>query len=310
MEIGIVIPCYNEEDVLRHSISCLSELIDDLVMNGAIDQTSTIWIVDDGSTDSTWKIAEELATVNSRLHGIKLSINRGHQNALLAGLLTAKGDALISIDSDLQDDISVIRQMIDDHRQGADIVYGVRKTRDRDTFFKRKSAALFYKFIEILGARTINNHADYRLMSRRAVEALREFREVNLFLRGLVPLLGFKSTLVYYDRTERYAGVSKYPLGKMIALAIDAITSFSVTPLRIITFVGFTIFFASMTITAWILWLRVFTDRAVPGWASTVLPMYFLGGIQLLCLGVIGEYLGKIYSEVKARPRFLVEKII
>jgi polyisoprenyl-phosphate glycosyltransferase len=310
MKLGVVIPCYNEQEVLELTITQITQLLDHLVRNGAIDDTSKVWAVDDDSNDSTWKLIEGFAKNNNCVSGIKLSRNRGHQNALLAGLLTADDDVLISIDADLQDDIHIINNMLEDYQNGADIVYGVRKTRNSDSFFKRNTAELFYRLIENIGAKTIYNHSDYRLMSRRAIEALREFREVNLFLRGIVPLIGFKSSIVYFDRNERYAGTSKYPLGKMIALAIDAVTSFSIIPLRFITFAGFLIFILSMMVTLWILWVKIFTDNAVPGWASTVLPMYFLGGIQIFCIGVIGEYLGKTYAEVKSRPRFIIEKII
>lgn len=310
MRLGIVIPCYNEEEVLEHSITRLSTLLAGLIAKGRVDAASRIWIVDDGSSDATWTITEALARNNSQVAGIKLSCNRGQQNALLAGLLTAEGDALITMDSDMQDDMGVIENMIEEFRLGADVVYGVRKARASDTLFKRKTAEAFYRLMSLMGARTVYNHSEYRMLSRRAIESLREYKEVNLFLRGIVPLIGYKSSLVYYDRTERFAGESKYSLAKMVALAVDAITSFSVVPLRVITFTGFFIFLASMAITMWVLWVRIFTPNALPGWASTVLPMYFLGGIQILCIGVIGEYLGKIYAEVKARPRFTIEKII
>ena len=266
--------------------------------------------VDDGSKDRTWPLIEQLATVDPHITGIKLSRNRGHQNALTAGLFTADGDAIISIDADLQDDVNAIESMVDRFIAGADIVYGVRKRRESDTALKRLTAEWFYRMISALGAESIYNHADYRLMSRRVVECLKQYSEVNLYLRGIVPLIGFKSEIVYYDRTERFAGESKYPLRKMIALALDAVTSFSVVPLRIITYTGFLIFIASMMVTLWALWVRLFTEDAVPGWASTVLPMYFLGGIQIFCIGMLGEYLGKTYAEVKSRPRFFLEKTI
>jgi glycosyltransferase involved in cell wall biosynthesis len=241
--------------------------------------------------------------------GIKLSRNRGHQNALLAGMFSAEGDMIVSIDADLQDDIDAIRAMVEKYLEGCEVVYGVRKRRRTDSFFKRFTAETFYRLLAFLGAQTIYNHADYRLLSRRAIEALKEFREVNLFLRGIIPLIGFESAVVYYDRNARFAGESKYPLRKMIALALDAVTSFSVVPLRFITLIGFGVFFLTACMIVFILWVRFFTDLAIPGWASTLLPIYLLGGIQILCLGVIGEYLGKLYAESKARPRYLIEQI-
>ena len=310
MILGIVVPCYNEEEVLTETASRLSTFMAEVIAEGLVDAASKIWFVDDGSKDRTWSLIENLSASNPMLAGIKLSRNRGHQNALLAGLFTAEGDVLISIDADLQDDIQVMKSMLLDHQRGIDVVYGVRKKRDSDTWFKRVTAEGFYKFIGVMGVESVFNHADYRLMSRRALEALKEFREVNLFLRGIVPLIGFKSSIVYYDRVERFAGESKYPLSKMLALALDAITSFSSVPLRMITFIGFTVFAATLAITGWTLWIRFFSDTAVPGWASTVLPMYLLGGIQIFCIGVIGEYLGKIYREVKARPRYIIERIV
>ena len=308
MKLGIVVPCYNEEEVLHEAAKRLQVLVSRLIVSGKISADSKIFFVDDGSRDRTWSLIEELSRQSSAVAGIKLSRNRGHQNALIAGLFTADGDVLVSIDADLQDDIEVIEQMVDEHRRGMDIVYGVRKKRDSDTFFKRFTAETFYRLIRRLGAESIHNHADYRLMSRRAIEGLRCFDEVNLFLRGIVPLIGYPSSIVYYDRSERFAGESKYPLKRMIGLALDAVTSFSVVPLRIITLTGFIVFAGTMLMSAWILWIKIFTDQAVPGWASTVLPLYFIGGIQILCIGVLGEYLGKVYSEVKARPRYIVEK--
>jgi glycosyltransferase involved in cell wall biosynthesis len=237
----------------------------------------------------------------------QLSRNRGHQNALLAGLLDVKGDVVISLDADLQDELGAIEKMILAHRQGSDIVFGVRKSRDTDTFFKRFTAEGYYRLLEHFGVEVVFNHADYRLMSRRAIEALREFNEVNLFLRGIIPQLGFSSSIVYYGRVERFAGESKYPLSKMLALAWEGITSFSTVPLRIITALGFLISLASFGITLWALFIRLFSDQAVPGWTSTVVPIYLLGGIQLLCIGIIGEYLAKTYMETKQRPHFFIE---
>lgn len=309
MNLGIVVPCYNEQAVLPETCARLLSLLEMLRQKGKVSGESKLWFVDDGSQDETWRMLESMARRDGRVKAIKLSRNRGHQNALLAGLLTAEGDVLVSIDADLQDDIAVLEDMLDKFGGGSEIVYGVRKSRNTDSFAKRLTAVAFYRLMHLLGARSIFNHADYRLMSRRAIEALREFREVNLFLRGIVPLIGLNSAVVYYDRHERFAGETKYPLRKMVGLALNAITSFSVTPLRNITAIGFLIFAGSMVTSAWVLWVRIFSDTAVPGWASTVLPMYFLGGIQILCLGVIGEYLGKLYSETKARPRYIVERI-
>lgn len=281
----------------------------ELIRDGKIAAGSAIYLVDDGSRDRTWELIEQLARSDPHVIGVKLSRNRGHQNALLAGLFTAEGDAIVSIDADLQDDVGAIKEMVDRFRAGTEIVYAVRRQRDSDARFKRLTANLFYRLIRALGADSIHNHADYRLMSRRAIECLKQYREVNLYLRGIVPLLGFRSEIVYYNRAPRYAGVSKYPLRKMVALALEAVTSFSIVPLRFITFVGFAVFAGAMMVTFWAIWVRLFTDEAVPGWASVVLPMYFLGGIQIFCIGMLGEYLGKTYAEVKGRPRFLIEKI-
>jgi len=309
VRIAIVVPCFNEEEVLGETAGRLLSLIARLGVAGKISVDSNIWFVDDGSRDRTWQLIEELCLANVSVRGVKLSRNRGHQNALVAGLFSADGDAVVSIDADLQDDIEVIEQMVDLHREGVEIVYGVRRRRDSDTLLKRGTARLFYALMHMLGAESIYNHADFRLMGRRAIEALRHFQEVNLFLRSIVPLLGFRSDIVRYDRRERFAGESKYPLKRMIGFAWEGITSFSVVPLRVITCTGFAVFALTIALTAWVLWVRIFTDRAVPGWASTVLPLYFVGGIQLLCLGIMGEYLGKVYSEVKARPRYLIERL-
>ena len=309
-KLAIVIPCYNEEAVLPETRRRMLALIERLINSGKISASSAVHFVDDGSRDRTWEMIETFAAEGAHVGGIKLSRNRGHQNALLAGLFTVSGDAVISIDADLQDDINAIETMIDRFHEGTEIVYGVRKRRDMDSIFKRMTAEGFYKVLHVLGAESIYNHADYRLMSRRAVESLKQYREVNLYLRGIVPLLGFRSEIVYYDRATRFAGESKYPLRRMIGLALEAVTSFSVVPLRFITLLGFVVFAGAMAVSAWALWIRLFSEDAVPGWTSIVLPMYFLGGVQLLCLGVLGEYLGKTYSEIKARPRYLVEKVV
>jgi polyisoprenyl-phosphate glycosyltransferase len=308
--IAIVTPCYNEQEVLPETCRRLSAVINGLIAQGKASETSTIYFVDDGSHDRTWSLIEQFAAKDGHIAGIKLSRNRGHQNALLAGLFTAEGDAVISIDADLQDDVGAITEMVDRFLAGAEIVYGVRRSRDADTVFKRMSAKFFYRLMHALGAESITNHADYRLMSRRAIDSLMQYREVNLYLRGIVPLIGLRSEIVHYDRDKRLAGVSKYPLRKMIKLSLDAITSFSIVPLRLITLIGFAVFLGSIAVSLWALWVRFINNDAVPGWTSVVLPIYLLGGIQIFCLGMLGEYVGKLYSEVKSRPRYFIEKII
>jgi glycosyltransferase involved in cell wall biosynthesis len=307
--LAVVVPYYNEEDVLAETSRRLSLVLDALAAEGKLSNNGALYFVDDGSTDRTWELIERLSAENPNILGIKLSRNRGHQNALLAGLFTAEGDAVVSIDADLQDDVGAIPQMVDKFLGGTEIVYGVRKNRGTDSWFKRRTAALFYAIMRLLGAESISDHADFRLMSRRAIEALKTYREVNLYVRGIVPLLGLRSEIVYFDRAKRFAGTSKYPLWKMMGLALEAITSFSVVPLRLITLIGFLVFIVSLVVSAWVVWVRFASDLAVPGWASVVLPMYLLGGIQLFYIGILGEYLGKTYSEVKNRPRYLIEKI-
>ena len=309
-QLAIVVPCYNEQEVLPETCARMSELLARLQRAGKIAADSRVYFVDDGSRDKTWPLIADFVRQGLPVVGIRLSRNRGHQNALLAGLFLAKGDAVVSIDADLQDDLEAIEEMLDCFHRGCDIVYGVRRRRQADSLFKRLSAESFYRLLSAFGAQTIFNHADYRLMSRRVVDALRDFREVNLYLRGIVPLIGFESAIVEYERSARFAGESKYPLRKMVALALDAITSFSTVPLRLISLLGLAVFAGSMAVTGWALWVAVVSDKAVPGWASIVLPMYFLGGVQLLALGAIGEYLGKLYVETKSRPRFFVEQII
>ncbi len=308
--LTIVVPCYDEEEALPETALRLTDLLERLRKDGRIAVNSRIMFVDDGSRDRTWQLIEELSQQDGRIGGIKLSRNRGHQNALLAGLFTADGDALVSVDADLQDDIEIIEDMLQQHAQGAHIVYGVRDNRASDGIFKRVSAQGFYRMIRALGVESVYNHADFRLLSRRAVDALKDFGEVNLFLRGIVPLIGFRSSVVYYARTERVAGVSKYPLHKMLALALDAVTSFSVVPLRMISVLGVLVFLFSAGMGVWTLWVRLFTDRAVPGWTSTLLPIYALGGLQILCVGILGEYMGKVYQETKRRPRYIIEKVL
>lgn len=310
LALSIVVPCYNEEEVLPETVRRLLALLDDLTAKGKVAAASRVYFVDDGSKDRTWAMIEEHSATDRRIGGIKLSRNRGHQNALLAGLMTVRGDAVVSIDADLQDDITVIEDMVDRHLDGADVVYGVRKRRDTDTLFKRATAEGYYKLIKAMGVEVVFNHADYRLLSRRALDVLKGYDEVNLFLRGVIPTIGFPSAVVEYDRHERFAGESKYPLRKMLALAIDGVTSFSAMPLRLIAVLGMLIFIGTMMLSIWVLWTRLTSGNAVPGWASSVLPIYFLGGIQLLSIGVLGEYVAKVYLEVKRRPRYIVEKTI
>ena len=310
IQLGIVVPCYNEQEVLPETNRRLLNLLSQLRQADLVTADSAVYFVDDGSKDRTWEIIESLAAGNTRVHGIKLSRNRGHQNAMLAGLFGAAGDAVVTVDADLQDDITVIEEMVQRFSAGCEIVYGVRKSRSADTAFKRRSAGMYYKFLAWMGADVVYNHADFRLMSRRAVDSLRQYSEVNLFLRGIIPLLGFPTATVYYDRSERFAGVSKYPLRRMLALAIDGITSFSVMPLRFIATLGLLVCLLSIIMIGWVLYLRLFTNATIPGWTSSVLPIYFLGGIQLLSIGILGEYIAKIYLETKRRPRYFIEKVI
>lgn len=306
-KLSIVVPCYNEQEVLPETSHRLLAVMSDLINKGLASPRSEIVFVDDGSRDRTWPLIQELAERHGLVKGVKLSRNRGHQNALLAGLFHAQGDAVISVDADLQDDLAAIREMVVAHAGGADIVYGVRRSRVVDTGFKRMTAEGYYRVLALLKVQVVFNHADYRLLSRRSIEALRQFGETNLFLRGIVPQLGFPSALVYYDRAERFAGESKYPLHRMLAFAWEGVTSFSAAPLRFITGLGLIISMGSFLITLWAVWIRLFSDGAVPGWASTVVPIYLLGGVQLLCIGIIGEYIAKIYAETKRRPRFFIE---
>ena len=308
MQLSLILPCYNEEEVLKETSTKLLSLFNNLIESSKIDDNSTIYFIDDGSSDNTWGIIETLSEKHKHISGIKLSRNFGHQNALLSGLLTVQGDAVISIDADLQDDTSMIEKMVDFYHAGNDIVYGVKKKREADSIFKRTSAEGFYKIMHLMGVNIVYNHADFRLLSRKVIEHLKEYKEVNLFLRGLIPLVGFESATVTYDISERTAGESKYPLKKMLAFAWNGISSFSVTPLRFITAIGFFLFISTLILTIHSLWIAMFTNEAVPGWASTVLPIYFLGGVQMLSIGIIGEYIGKIYLEIKARPRYIIEK--
>ena len=310
LRLAIVVPCYNEEEVLPETNRRLLDLMSELKLSGSISEDSAVYYVDDGSADHTWEIIEAFASHDHRVRGIKLARNVGHQSALLAGMFSAEGDAIVTIDADLQDDVCVIKQMVQQFAAGREIVYGVRKSRSSDTGFKRGTAQFYYKMLHWMGVDVIYNHADYRLMGRRAIDALRQFREVNLFLRGIVPLLGFPTASVYYDRTERFAGVSKYPLRRMLGLAVDGITSFSVVPLRLIAMLGFLVCLLSILMIVWVAYGRLFMDATVPGWASSVIPIYFLGGIQLLSIGVLGEYVAKIYLETKRRPQYFIETIV
>ncbi|MDI3262614.1 MAG: glycosyltransferase family 2 protein [Fulvimonas sp.] len=305
--LTLVIPCYNEEQALPITMRRVDELLTGLIADGRIAPESRAVYVDDGSRDRTWTLIEQAA--GGRIGGIKLAGNRGHQHALLAGLLNVEGDVIVSMDADLQDDLGAVALMLEHYRQGAQIVYGVRSTRRADSAFKRITAEGYYRVLKWLGVDIVFNHADYRLMSRAAIEALRGYGEVNLFLRGIIPQLGFKTAQVEYERAERVAGESKYPLGKMLALAWQGLTSFSPMPLRWITIFGSIVSVLSFLIGLWALVVRLSGNgHAIPGWASTVIPMYFLGGIQLLSLGIIGEYIAKIYLETKRRPRFIIEK--
>lgn len=307
--IYFVIPCYNEQEVLNETAKRLLAKMEKLISECKIDEASRIVFVDDGSRDETYSIISRLHSENERFCAIKLSRNQGHQNALLAGLMTVKDkcDAAISLDADLQDDIDVIDEFIDKFNEGCDVVYGVRSSRKKDTAFKRTTAQFFYKLMLFLGVEMVYNHADYRLMSSRALNALSNFKEVNLFLRGIVPLVGFKSATVPYERHERFAGESKYPLKKMFAFAIDGITSFSIKPIRMVLCLGVIIFLCSIAVLIYSLF-RHFLGHTVTGWTTTVISIWALGGIQLLSLGVVGEYIGKIYKEVKARPKFIIEE--
>ena len=303
----IVIPCYNEEEVLPITAPMFLKKLLSLVHEGKIADASRIMFVNDGSRDRTWEIISELSRSDEHYIGISQSRNRGHQNAVLAGLMEARGkcDITISVDCDGQDDINAMDKMVDAYADGCDVVYGVRSSRETDTFFKRSTAQGFYKFLSLMGAEVVYNHADYRLISARALDALSEFHEVNLFLRGMVPLVGFKSTSVEYSRSERIAGESKYPLKKMIALAVDGITSLSVRPLRMIMSFGLTVALISFIGVIWAIVAAICGDT-VAGWASTTCIVCFVGGVQLICMGIIGEYVGKIYMETKARPRYII----
>lgn len=308
----IVVPCYKEEEVLPETSKRLRAKVESLQAQGKISDQSRIMFVNDGSSDRTWELIEQFHSEAPRVFsGVNLSRNRGHQNALLAGLMTAVNyaDMVISMDADLQDDVDAVDAMVDAYHKGFDVVYGVRSSRQTDTFFKRFTAESFYKLMKALGVDIVFNHADYRLMSKRAVEGLAQFEEVNLFLRGIVPQIGYPWTTVEYERHERFAGESKYPLKKMLAFAFDGITSFSVKPMRLILSLGVVVFSISILMLLWAL-ISKLTGCAEAGWTSMMGSIWLIGGIQLLSLGVIGEYIGKIYSESKHRPRFLIERVL
>ena len=307
----IVIPCYKEQEVLHETASRLQTKMERLISANKISPESRVMFVNDGSTDRTWPIICELHEKNPLFSGVNLSRNRGHQNALLAGLMTAKdrADMVISMDADLQDDINAVDEMVDKFYEGCDIVYGVRSSREKDTFFKKFTAEGFYRVMNFLGADTVFNHADYRLMSKRALEGLEQFKEVNLFLRGIVPMIGYKTGVVEYERGERFAGESKYPLKKMLAFAMEGITSLSTKPLQYITGLGFLIFAVSILMLIYFI-ARWAVGGTVAGWASVICSVWAIGGLILLAIGVIGEYIGKIYMETKARPRFIIQDIL
>ncbi|QBE63533.1 glycosyltransferase family 2 protein [Pseudoduganella lutea] len=307
--VSLVLPCFNEQEVLPETTRRLVALLARLEAEGKAAPGSAIYYVDDGSSDGTWRLVSEYAAAFPTVCGIKLSRNRGHQNALLCGLLTAPGEVLVSLDADLQDDLEAIPRMLDAHRAGSEIVYAVRHCRNADSVFKRTSAEGYYRLLSFLGVQVLFNHADFRLMSRRAIESLRGYEETHLFLRGLIPQLGYRTSVVEFERAPRFAGESKYPLRKMLSLAWQGVTSSTAYPLRLITGAGALVSLGSLLLSAWALGIRMFTDQAVPGWASVVIPMYLLGGVQLLSLGIIGEYLAKVYESTKKRPRFHVEAV-
>ena len=307
----IVVPCYNEEEVLPETSRRLKAKLEQLMAAGRISPKSRVLFVNDGSRDRTWALISQLHERDPIFRGVDLSRNRGHQNALLAGLMTAResADMVISMDADLQDDVEAVDQMVDKYLEGVDIVYGVRSSRRKDSFFKRVTAEGFYRLMNLLGAETVFNHADYRLMSRRALDGLAQFREVNLFLRGIVPMIGYRTDTVEYERGERFAGQSKYPLKRMLAFALEGITSLSVKPLRMITALGFLIFLVSLVMIAYNV-VRFLGGNTITGWASLACSIWLIGGLILLSLGVIGEYMGKLYLESKHRPRFLIRQVL
>lgn len=306
--LAIVVPCYNEEEMLPMTTNALSEVLDALIRKGKVSEDSFVLYVDDGSKDATWRIITEHFEKNPKIFGLKLAGNVGHQYALTAGMLEVmeRADIMISIDADLQDDIGVMEEMVDKYHEGCDIVYGVRNDRKKDSFFKRTTAQAFYKVMAMFGVKTIYNHADYRLMSRRALQHFSKYEEVNLYLRGVMPLIGYQTDCVYYERKERALGQSKYPLKKMLALAWNGITSFSVKPIDFITLLGGALVFLSV-VAAIYAFVSYLGGHVVAGWTSLILSIWFIGGVQLFAIGLIGQYIGKIYMEVKHRPRYNIE---
>ncbi|RYL92533.1 glycosyltransferase [Sporolactobacillus sp. THM7-4] len=307
--LTIVVPCFNEEEVLPETNRRLRKVLSDAAQEYLISDTSQILYVDDGSSDRTWDLISQFSEESRQVSGLKLSRNFGHQQALIAGMETArlKSDCVITIDADLQDDVRAIREFLIKYHEGCDVVYGVRRKRETDTFFKRNSALAFYKIMDKLGVRLIPNHADFRLLSRRALDEFVKYQEENVFIRGIIPELGFKSAKVYYDRLERYAGRSKYPLKKMIQFALDGLTSFTITPIRMVTYLGATFVVIAILMIGYTL-IQHFIGRAVTGWSSIILSIWLIGGIQLTAIGVIGEYIGKIFKETKHRPRYTIEE--
>ena len=308
-KLYLVIPCYNEEEVIEETTKRLEKKYEKLIKDGIISKESKIMYVNDGSKDKTWELIEKISKKHKYFTGICLSTNRGHQNALVAGLLTAKqyADVVISMDADLQDDINAIDEMLEKYYNGCDIVYGVRSNRKKDTWFKKTTAQGFYKFMKKMGADIVYNHADYRLTSKKILDNFEDFKEVNLFLRGIFPLIGYKTDIVYYERKERFAGVSKYPLKKMLNFAWDGITSFSVKPIRLLLNFGITLFIISILITIYCVISKII-GNTVPGWTFLACSIWIMGGIQMISLGIIGEYIGKIYSETKRRPRYIISR--
>lgn len=307
----LVVPCYNEEEVLDETAKQLSQKIEGLINSGKVSGKSRILFVNDGSKDQTWMIIARLHEEYKHISGLNLSRNRGHQNAVLAGLMYAKehADVAISLDADLQDDVNAIDEMVDKYYAGNDVVYGVRSSRKKDTFFKKTTAEGFYKIMKWMGVDIVFNHADYRLMSKRVLDQLEDYKEVHLFLRGMIPLIGYPSDTVYYERNERFAGESKYPLKKMLAFAFDGISSFSVKPIRFIVWLGFLVFFVSILMLIYSIVQHVI-GHTVLGWSSLIVSIWALGGLQLLSIGIIGEYIGKVYMEAKARPKFAIQDIL
>lgn len=307
----LVIPCFNEEGALPVTLRAVAALLDDLAASGQVDPASSVLYVDDGSRDATWSLIERAAQEDARVHGLKLSRNCGHQHALLAGLMASRGaDVVVSMDADLQDDPSAVLEMLQAYEAGSEIVYGVRRSREVDTLFKRNSARWYYRLLHWAGVEVVPDHADFRLMSRRALDALADFPESGLYLRGVIPLLGFRSSRVLYDRGARIAGETHYPLPKMLKLAANGLLSFSTMPLRIITALGLAVGLGAFCVLLWALWVWAFTSHALPGWASTLVPLTFFSGVQLIAIGVVGSYVARVHDETKRRPRYIVEKVL